>query len=673
MPARHIPTDIQRIREQRPVPLKWLTFPDHTARRIRWLARVWIVVAAAILVVMAFRGGIPQHPDRTDWDIYARIGLLVVVVVGALISWRWEGAGASLIVAGALGFGAIAALEFQPWRAFLVATVFLIPGVLFWLVWQRTKPLRSLGLLAVGLAIGLSVAGFSANRAYETYVGPVQPESRVVAQRAEFVTWIWAGGTTDSSVVIKASLGRDVADAQLLISTREDLADSRRVAAMPASSANATDLLGFAVDGLSPDTDYWYAVVADGTVDEARKGHIRTFPSGAASFTFAFGSCANTGSNGVVFDTIRETNPLFFLSLGDFHYENIGVNNPAVYRDAFDQNLTSPGQAALYRQTSFAYVWDDHDYGPNDSDSTAPGREAAQVNYRDVVPHYPLPGGENGGPIYQAFTVGRVRFIVTDNYSHRSPNAEPDGPGKTMLGADQKAWLKQELLDANGAYPVTVWVNSQPWIVAAEPTADGWGAFDTERREIATFIADNNITGLMMLSGDAHMLAIDDGSNNTFAPEGGASFPVFHAAALDRRGSMKGGPYSEGAYPSPGQFGLMTVNDDAGDSIEIIWSGRNHENEEIVGHRFTIDVPSATPPRPASALFAIAMAPPNAIRRRGWAFMGTLDGRSRCDPEDERPTWRNDAEPVAAGYIDCGDQPGHRNPPGGRYRRRSSR
>jgi phosphodiesterase/alkaline phosphatase D-like protein len=605
----YIPTDIERIRAERPIPFTWLTFRDRTADRIRLIARAWIIVMTAIFIVAAFRVGIPQNPDRTDWDIYAQIALLAIIVIAVLISWRWEAVGASLIVAGALGLGALASIEFHPWRAFLVAMAFFIPGVLFWLVWQRTRAIRSIALLAAGLTIGLVVAGVYANRTYDTYFGPVQPESRVVAQRAEFVTWIWAGGTTDSSVVIKAALGRDVPDAQLLVSPREDLADPRHVAPMPAAGADATDLLGFTVDGLSPDTDYWYAIMADGTVDEARKGHIRTFPSGAASFTFAFGSCANTGSNGVVFDTIRDANPLFFLSLGDFYYENIGVNNTAVYRDAFDQNLTSPGQSALYRQTSFAYVWDDHDYGPNDSDGTAPGREAAQENYREVVPHYPLPGGEDGGPIYQAFTVGRVRFILTDNYSHRSPNAEPDGPGKTMLGADQKAWLKQELLAANGTYPVIVWANTQPWIVAAESNADGWGAFDTERREIATFIADNDIKGLTMLSGDAHMLAIDDGSNNTFAPEGGASFPVFHAAALDRRGSLKGGPYSEGAYPGPGQFGLMTVNDDGGDAIEIVWSGRNHENEEIVGHRFTIDAPAAATEPLANLLFQASLAP----------------------------------------------------------------
>jgi hypothetical protein len=103
----------------------------------------------------------------------------------------------------------------------------------------------------------------------------------------------------------------------------------------------------------------------------------------------------------------------------------------------------------------------------------------------------------------------------------------------------------------------------------------------------------------MMLSGDAHALAIDNGSNNTY---GGLSpgFPVFHAAALDRQGSEKGGPYSEGMFPGGGQFGLVTVHDDGGSMIEIEWSGRTYADEEIVSYRFGVDAretatPVATP------------------------------------------------------------------------------
>jgi hypothetical protein len=155
-----------------------------------------------------------------------------------------------------------------------------------------------------------------------------------------------------------------------------------------------------------------------------------------------------------------------------------------------------------------------------------------------------------------------------------------------MLGKAQKAWFKQQLRAANGRFPLIVWVNTLPWIGAAGD--DGWHTYSNERRELADFIKDNNIRGLCMISGDAHMLAIDDGTNSDYATGGGAGFPVMHAASLDRSASVKGGPYSLGMYPNRGQFGLMSV-EDAGDSLIVVrWSGRNSAGLEVIAHTFSV-------------------------------------------------------------------------------------
>jgi phosphodiesterase/alkaline phosphatase D-like protein len=338
------------------------------------------------------------------------------------------------------------------------------------------------------------------------------------------------------------------------------------------------------VSGLDPDTRYQYTIEADGDTEAIRGGTFRTFPAGPASFSFAFSSCARTGSNGAVFDAIRDDDPLLYLVTGDFHYKNIPNNDSEAFRSGYESNLTSPAQEALYLSSPIAYVWDDHDYGGNNADSTSPTRPAARSVYRELVPHYALPAGDGDAAIYQAFSAGRVRFIVTDNRSERTPSSAPDDENKTMLGAQQKAWLKQELLAAHDQYALIVWVNSDPWIDAAQEGSDSWGGYDTERRELAAFITENEIDNILMLSGDAHMLAIDDGSNSA------GGFPVFHAAALDRHGRVKGGPYSEGAYPGSGQFGLVSIDDDGGKTVKVTLSGRNWRNEEIVRYEYSVGV-----------------------------------------------------------------------------------
>lgn len=92
---------------------------------------------------------------------------------------------------------------------------------------------------------------------------------------------------------------------------------------------------------------------------------------------------------------------------------------------------------------------------------------------------------------------------------------------------------------------------------------------------------------LVILSGDAHMIAVDNG---TYSPGG---IPVFHAAALGRPGSIKGGPYSHGAFPGTGQFGTVEIRDTPGQERPCLYfEGRNAHNRTIVQYD------SCDPPMP---------------------------------------------------------------------------
>jgi phosphodiesterase/alkaline phosphatase D-like protein len=310
-------------------------------------------------------------------------------------------------------------------------------------------------------------------------------------------------------------------------------------------------------------------------------GRAHTVTSAPTSFTFAVGGCARAGSNGAVFDAIRAHDPLFFLILGDFYYGNIDSNDREEFRNQYDRALSRPAQAALYRSTAIDYVWDDHDYGANDSGAGSPSKPAALATYRSVAPHYRLP---DSGAIYHSFSVGRVRFVVTDTRSARTRS--------TMLGARQTRWLERQLLEAKGRGQLAVWVNSVPWI-AAEGT-DSWAGYPAERRQLANFVARHRVRNLLMLSGDAHMFAIDDGTNNDYATFGDGSFPILHAAALDRRGERKGGPYSEGAFPGSGQFGTVSVRDSGGTTISVTLAGWNYRGEQLGSYTFTRTLGSAS-------------------------------------------------------------------------------
>lgn len=408
----------------------------------------------------------------------------------------------------------------------------------------------------------------------------------VATASAEQILWYWSGAVTESSFRVSARALAEGSVVRLVVSPT--IAFDSLVFSQPDTAFSGTNnrVVQLSIENLASGRDYYYGFEVNGFRDTTAIGRSRTFASGAHSFTLALGSCAQTGSTNPVFDTITALNPALFLHMGDMHYQNIAVNNIDLYRNAFESVLASQPQSGLYRNIPLAYVWDDHDYGPNNSDSTSASRLAARRSYQEYIPHYPLAFGEGNVPINFAFTIGRVRFIVCDMRSARSPAFSQDNAAKTMLGRSQKDWFKRQLLIANGRYPLIVWVNSLPWIGTTGD--DGWYLYTNERREIANFIKDNNIRGLCMLSGDAHMLAIDDGTNSDYAILGGAAFPVFHAAALDQSPSVKGGPYSHGAFPGRGQFGIMSVIDGGDSSITVEWSGRDQNNSQVVAYSFNI-------------------------------------------------------------------------------------
>lgn len=539
-------------------------------------------MAFGLFIALAVRAGVPTSPDGGNWQQVTQLGLLGVIAAGGIVAPFRHGVGGSILSLAAVALGALASFRYHPLLGLGPVVAFLVPGVLYLVLWQRTRPPRSVAGMAVALIALLAAGGFASAEVYDFAFGPTHPQSTRPAPPPSLVEWVWSGGVTETSATVTARLARPAGAVRLLVSDDPSLSDPVAAGPVPSDEQRVVSLTA---TRLRPDTRYWYALETEGQTDTVRKGSFRTFAGNPTSFTLAVASCARTGSNGRVYDTIRELGPDLLLLSGDFFYADIGDDDPAAFRSAYDTTLTRPAQADLYRSVPIAYVWDDHDYGPNDADGLSPSRDAARQVYRQYVPHYPLP---SPGPIYQAFSVGRTRFILTDTRSARSPKTAPDGPTKTMLGAEQRAWLERELLAASGRYPLIVWVNPDPWISPPEAGADHWGGYSVERAALADFIAGHRIQGLLMISGDAHMVAIDDGSNNDYSSAGGAAFPVFHAAALDRRGSTKGGPYSEGAYPGSGQFGVVRVTDDGGPSITVELAGYDWTGAELVSYRFTV-------------------------------------------------------------------------------------
>lgn len=557
-------------------------------RIIRVIAHTWGIAASVGLAALTITVGVPQDPEGFGYGSSVaepvQLGLAGLVVLGGLLAWMRPALGAVLIALAALGLGVFAAAEYRPTLAIGLSIALLVPAICFWLLWQHEQTWGSIVLLAsvTVLLLGTGWAGIMRVNAF--YYGPQTQVSSTVGLAQDRVRWVWSGGVEPTAAVIVARLrpsdeGAIVRGELVPESLGASSADGALRSSSPAS-VDKNGLVRLHVDSLEPDTAYRYQLYVDGKPDKSRgEGRLRTPAEGPFSFEVAFGSCARTGSNASVYDAIRAENPLLFIGLGDLHYGNIESVDEGAFLAAYDRMFDSPAQAALYRSIPLAYVWDDHDYGPNDADSTSPGRSAARAAYRDAVPYSGLVFGQGDAPISQAFTIGRVRFVLTDTRSERD--------NEYMLGRRQEAWLIDELIRASRTHSVVVWANPDPWVGPAKSGGDSWAGYPDDRERIAAALRDAGVDNLVMISGDAHMAALDDGTNTQYAPGGGKGFPLLHAAALDRPGNVKGGPYSGGAFPGAGQFGVVEIKDKGQGPVDVVLRAMRWDGREIVKGEFT--------------------------------------------------------------------------------------
>ncbi len=252
---------------------------------------------------------------------------------------------------------------------------------------------------------------------------------------------------------------------------------------------------------------------------------------------------SNTGTSGStssVFREIANQDLDLFIHLGDIHYEDISVNSTEKFLDAFDIVHASSTQTELFRSVPFVYMYDDHDFGPNNADMTSMSRDAAVRNYRRCVPHYPLEkSSQDNEALYHAFTIGRVRFVVPDLKSEMLN----DG---SMMSSTQMDWFLSEIRNAN-KYALVVLVLGVPWI----SDDSGWGSHQDDRSNISSTILEmyrNHTSSLgghaniVGLAGDAHSMAFDDGTNSA------GNLPMIQAAPLEQIGRTKGGFYTSGCY-----------------------------------------------------------------------------------------------------------------------------
>lgn len=223
-------------------------------------------------------------------------------------------------------------------------------------------------------------------------------------------------------------------------------------------------------------------------------------------FSFLLGSCNfidyglfRTVRQGIwtrIFDAMREQSGDFMLWLGDNCYYMHGE---------WESREKMMGKQARVRMEAYlgdflesmpqAAIWDDHDFGPNNSDSRFELKDTALKVFREFWPLPPT--GSTAAPgLYYSFGYQGADFFMLDNRYYRI-----DEGHQQMMGPDQMAWLKKALKASDAPLK---FICSGSQVLSEQNRQETWFKYRDERKAFFDFIDKEKIEGVIFLTGDRH-------------------------------------------------------------------------------------------------------------------------------------------------------------------------
>lgn len=232
------------------------------------------------------------------------------------------------------------------------------------------------------------------------------------------------------------------------------------------------------------------------------------------SFTFGLGSCAFIneaeydrpsrpyGGDYGIFDVIAEENPDFFLWMGDNIYlREVDYDSRSGIIKRYNHVKQLPDLQKLWRSTHHYAIWDDHDFGPNDSDRSYLLKNDALDAFKMfwANPSYGLTGDKDG--ICSSFKWNDCEFFLLDNRYFRSPNRRKNTE-HTILGKAQLEWLLDALSFSRASFKFVV-IGGQ--VVNDAAVYENYANTHAKERDyLLKSIQKEGIKNVIFLNGDRH-------------------------------------------------------------------------------------------------------------------------------------------------------------------------
>ncbi|HET8580298.1 MAG TPA: alkaline phosphatase D family protein [Nitrospiraceae bacterium] len=347
--------------------------------------------------------------------------------------------------------------------------------------------------------------------------------------------------------------------------------------------------------GLAPATPYRYKVSAQALerVDRTDlSGWFRTAAAETVSEPITFvwsgdvggqGRCRDSSDGYPIFDRVLAVKPAFALLLGDTIYGDEVCPSPPnapgsdfaattldQFRAKHRYQREAPALQRFLASVPVYAIWDDHEVRNNFS---GPYDPLMPIGRQAFIEYWPIrTPPDDPYRLYRQIRRGAdLELFILDTRQYRSRNAEPDGPGKTMLGSAQRDWLLAGLSRSTATWKListSVPLSNPKGGTMLVPGNDSWAmaadgtGFQTELRAILQTILDRKVRNVVWLAADVHYAQV-----NAYDPNGDG-VPDFHEficgplSAAPRRPILPDPTFRPSTFYSEGEFtnfGLVTV------------------------------------------------------------------------------------------------------------------
>lgn len=222
------------------------------------------------------------------------------------------------------------------------------------------------------------------------------------------------------------------------------------------------------LENLLPDTKYVVELEARmnkrSAISDRIEGHFRTPPEAQTQedINFCIVTChdyfrRDTVLGHKIYKAMTELSPDFYVHTGDIEYYDKPfpfAMTEDLMRFKWDRLFALPLQRDFWEQHTTYFMKDDHDALRNDA---YPGRKYGTVSWErglDIFDKEEFPTKDKP---YKTVRWGKdLQIWIVEGRNYRSKNTDPDGPGKSIWGKEQKDWLFRTMEESDATFKLLI-------------------------------------------------------------------------------------------------------------------------------------------------------------------------------------------------------------------------